>query len=183
MCRSRRTRDWALLYSASEIEILSDSDLDRHSYLRKLGPDALDPNLRAAEIEDRLEDRRFARRGLGALLLDQAFVAGLGNYLRSEICFEARVHPDQRPCDLDGRARRRLAKAILKMTRRTYETKGITLPASRAVRLPRERFWVFDRAGAACFRCSSEISRHELSGRRVYFCTECQPKISAHDSD
>jgi endonuclease-8 len=178
------TRDhWALLYSASEIEVLDEAGLAMHPYLAKLGPDVLDPELGTSDIAERLEDRRFTRRGLGALLLDQTFVAGLGNYLRSEICFEARVHPDQRPVDLDPKERRRLARGILTMGRRAYETGGVTLPKSRAERLRRSgaswrraRHWVFARCGEDCRRCQSRVERSELAGRRVYVCATCQPK-------
>ncbi|MEM9176651.1 MAG: endonuclease VIII [Myxococcota bacterium] len=172
---------WALLYSASEIDVLDEVGLGLHPYLTKLGPDALDPELDAETITARLEDRRFMRRGLGALLLDQSFVAGLGNYLRSEIAFEARVHPDQRPMDLTPSDRRRLARATLKMTRRAYETRGVTLPASRAAALrrggsswSRARHWVFARAKRPCRRCDDTVMRFDLAGRRIYVCPTCQ---------
>ena len=173
---------WALLYSASEIEVLDDVGLAHQPYLAKLGPDALAPSTILDSVLERLEGKRFMRRGLGSLLLDQSFVAGLGNYLRSEICFEARLHPDQRPVDLTSADRRRLARAILTMTRRSYETGGVTLPASRAARLraqgatwAQSRHWVFARQGDACRRCSERVQRFELAGRRIYSCPSCQP--------
>jgi endonuclease-8 len=177
------TRDrWALLYSASEIDLLDEAGVAMHPYLAKLGPDALDPELTQDEVRMRLVDPRFRRRSLGALLLDQSFVAGLGNYLRSEICFEARVHPAERPVDLDAKARRRLARAILTMTRRAYETGGVTLPKARAHALRRAgsswrlaRHWVFAREGERCRRCDEPIERFDLAGRRVYACSACQP--------
>jgi endonuclease-8 len=174
---------WALLYSASEIEILDEVGLSSHPYLTRLGPDALAPGLEVAEIAELFVDRRFARRGLGALLLDQSFVAGLGNYLRSEICFDARIHPDQRPQDLEPADHRRLARAILKLTRRAYESRGVTLPKTRAAALQRggsswgrARHWVFAREGEGCRRCEATIERFDLAGRRVYVCPGCQPR-------
>lgn len=173
---------WALLYSASEIDLLDEAGVAMHPYLVKLGPDALDADTTQEEIEARLEDPRFMRRGLGSLLLDQAFVAGLGNYLRSEIFFEARVHPSRRPVDLDARARRRLARAILSMARRAYDSGGVTLPRTRAEKLRkagsswrRARHWVFARKGEPCRRCGTRIERFDLAGRRVYACSGCQP--------
>lgn len=173
---------WALLYSASEIDILDDQGLAAHPYLAKLGPDALDPTLDAEAIAARLEDARFRRRGLGGLLLDQSFVAGIGNYLRSEICFDARLHPDQCALDLTPAERRRLARAILKMPRRAYETSGVTLPASRSQALQRAgaswgraRHWVFARSRESCRRCEGRIDRFDLAGRRIYVCQQCQP--------
>ena len=173
---------WALLYSASEIDVLDDVGLAMHPYLSRLGPDALDPNLDVDRVSARLDSIEFRRRGLGALLLDQSFIAGLGNYLRSEIAFEARVHPASRPRDLSPAARRRVARAILKITRRAYETGGVTLAPSRFAaarhageRRSSARHWVFVRAGRACRRCGERIERMELAGRRIYVCPGCQP--------
>ena len=58
----------ALLYSASEIEVLRPEEEPDHPYLGKLGPDALDPDVDEARVIEQLEDRRFSGRGLGALL-------------------------------------------------------------------------------------------------------------------
>ena len=178
------TRDrWALLYSASEIALLDEAGIALHPYLTRLGPDALDPGLDLDKVSSQLESPEFCRRRLGALLLDQSFVAGLGNYLRSEISFEARVHPIDRPQDLTSSERRRVARAILKITRRAYETGGITLAPSRfdAARRAGERrslarHWVFARDGRPCRRCGGKIERLELAGRRAYVCHRCQPK-------
>lgn len=175
----------ALLYSASEIQILDTAGLLTHAYLAKLGPDALDPALDAEILRLRLDDARFARRRLGTLLLDQQFVAGIGNYLRSEICFEARVHPALRPAQLSPVEKRRLARAVLKMARRAYRTGGVTNAPSRARSLRRKgldweqaRHWVFDREQEPCWRCNETIERFDLAGRRVYVCRGCQPASS-----
>jgi endonuclease-8 len=175
-------RSCALLYSASEIAILDPDECQAHPYLSKLGPDALDPETTVACVEDRLTDPRFARRRIGGILLDQSFVAGIGNYLRSEICFEARVDPLLRPADLDAAATRRLARATLVMARRAYRTRGITFSPKRAQALRKKgdsfgrvRHWVFARDGEPCRTCQREIVRRDLAGRRIYTCPKCQP--------
>lgn len=174
---------WALLYSASEIELLDGRGVETHSYLAKLGPDALDEALDAATLRERLADRRFARRQLGALLLDQGFVAGIGNYLRTEICFEARVHPSRRPGDLSATERRRLARAILAITRRAYASGGATMPARQVTARRRDgerwrtaRHFAFVRSGRPCRRCTTKIERFDLASRRIYVCPACQPR-------
>ena len=53
------------------------------------------------KLKARLQHKSFQRRRFTSLLLDQGFLAGLGNYLRSEILFVARVHPTLRPIDCD----------------------------------------------------------------------------------
>ena len=69
----------ALLFSASEIEVLDVEAERAHSYLSRLGPDVLSQAPAVDELVARLEEPRFRGRQLAALLLDQSFVAGLGN--------------------------------------------------------------------------------------------------------
>ncbi len=172
----------ALLYSASAIEVLREEELPTHPFLAKLGPDVLDPKLRPAAIARRLGDPRFRGRRLGALLLDQAFLAGLGNYLRCEILFEAGLHPARRPADCEEAELRRLARAVRTIAQRAYVEKGVTntrerVRALRAAGRPRRewRFAVFARAGKPCLACGARIRRVTDAGRRAYLCPGCQP--------
>ena len=172
---------WALLYSASEIEVLPEEDLAEHPYLAKLGPDLLDQATTPARIRKRLDQKAFRNRSLGALLLDQGFLAGVGNYLRSEILFFAGLRPDHRPADLDDDEKARLAKAAREVTRRSNKTGGLTeepavVKAGKAAGLRRGqlRFAVFSRAGTACRRCERRVIRQEVAGRRLYLCPDCQ---------
>ena len=171
-------RHSALLYSATDISVLTGEQLRSHPFLSRLGPDVLDPALDASAITERLDAQRFRRRSLGALYLDQAFLAGLGNYLRSEILFCARLHPALRPQDLDQAALRRLARETLKISRRSYRSGGVTLPKSRSSKTGRRgrraRFWVFARASKPCLRCRTNIEKETRAGRRLYFCPVCQ---------
>lgn len=77
-----------LLYSASDIEMLTPEQLTTHPFLQRVGPDVLDPNLTPEVVKERLLSPRFRNRQFAGLLLDQAFLAGLGNYLRVEILWQ-----------------------------------------------------------------------------------------------
>ncbi len=169
-----------LLYSASNVSMWSSSEIHRHPFLQKLGPDVLDPALDASSVAARLLDARFCRRRLAALLLDQGFLAGMGNYLRSEVLFVAGLDPDLRPTDLSPTQCHALAKALLEVPRASYRTRGIR-PARgmRADHLDESpegfRFMVFGRAAEPCLRCGEPVQRRELAGRRLYLCPICQP--------
>lgn len=170
-----------LLYSASDIELLLDADLPRHPYIARLGPDLLDPALDAATIAERLRDRRFRGRALSALLLDQGFVAGIGNYLRSEMLYVAGLLPTHRPGRLDDAAIAALAEAIIDVGRQAYRLAGVTNNAQRAARLKLEgldyesrRFHVFGRDGLPCWTCGETIARSDAGSRRIYVCPGCQ---------
>jgi endonuclease-8 len=168
-----------LLYSASDVAMWRSDEVHRHPFLAKLGPDVLDPALDAATVAARLRDPRFRGRALAALLLDQGFLAGMGNYLRSEVLFQAKLAPGQRPADLGAAQVRALSKALLDIPRRSYATRGIA-PASGM----REdyltdtpdgfRFKVFDREDQPCERCGTSIVREEHGTRRLYLCPRCQ---------
>jgi endonuclease VIII len=172
-------RSAILLYSASDIEMWRSDDIHRHPFLAKLGPDVLDPALKAATVVKRLQDPRFRGRALGALLLDQAFLAGMGNYLRSEVLFAAGLLPERKPLDLTHPQLQALARELLAIPRRSYATRGIE-PANGM----REdyltdtpegfRFLVFDREGEPCPQCNARIARQETGSRRLYLCRRCQ---------
>ena len=173
----------ALLYSASDIELLSADAVDAHPFLRKLGPDVLDENTDWRAVAQRLRQAPFAGRSLAALLLDQSCLAGLGNYLRSEILFVARLHPAERPKDLTRGELGRLARAVLTITRRAYHTGGVTLPERQAAMLRRRskgskryRFAVFSRESQPCYQCGTPVRRITAASRRLYLCPTCQPE-------
>jgi endonuclease-8 len=176
------TRDaWALLYSASEIEVLPSEKLARHPYLAKLGVELLVPATTVAAVRAQLDRPEFQRRTLAALLLDQGFLAGLGNYLRSEILFVTGLRADRKLASLDPEARDRLARAALELTRQSYRTRGVTNDLERAAALKktglafgRYRHHVFDRDGEACWTCGTTVVRYDVSGRGIYECPGCQ---------
>jgi endonuclease-8 len=172
----------AYLFSASEIEVLRDDELADQSYLAKLGPDPLIRETDEADIVERFEETDFHRRQLATLLLDQGFVAGLGNYLRSEILWSEEVHPREKLGGMDEQERRGLAETTWRLTRRAYEMDSATIDdemaAERAGGDEGEhdvRYYAYGRKGADCPRCGDTIVREEHGGRRVFLCPSCQP--------
>lgn len=182
----------ALLFSASDIRVLDTEGVDRHPYLTRLGPDPLAPGIGAGRIRRQLENARFQRRRLADLLLDQGFVAGIGNYLRSEILFRAGLWPERRLGGLSDRERAFLATQIVDTCQRAYQRRGVTVDlaihrrvlAARRNREARDlegprrsdhpRFWVFEREELPCHRCARPVAREEYAGRRLYWCGGCQ---------
>jgi len=176
----------ALLYSASDIEVIATANVAAHPYIRRLGVELLGPGTRLADVRRQVRETRFGRRSLGTLLLDQGFLAGVGNYLRSEILFEARLHPSARPAELDEARLDRLARASLGLARRSWRTGGITNDPACATALRRQgesfaryRHYVFDRAGEPCHACGTPILRETVAGRGLYRCPGCQPRPRA----
>lgn len=168
-----------LLYSASDVSMWRTDQVESHPFLQKLGPDVLDPALDAKAVAKRLRDPAFARRALGALLLDQGFLAGMGNYLRSEVLFAARLPPGRAPCELEAAQLRTLARELLAIPRRSYATRGIAPAAGMRADYLTDTpagfaFAVFDREGLPCPACGGRIVRRESGARRLYLCPRCQ---------
>lgn len=161
-----------LLYSASDIEMLTPEQLTTHPFLQRVGPDVLDPNLTPEVVKERLLSPRFRNRQFAGLLLDQAFLAGLGNYLRVEILWQVGLTGNHKAKDLNAAQLDALAHALLEIPRFSYATRGQVDENKHHGAL--FRFKVFHRDGEPCERCGSIIEKTTLSSRPFYWCPGCQ---------
>lgn len=173
----------ALLYSASEIEVLTPDEETTHPFLSRLGPDVLSNRTTTELVISRLCDKRFHRRRLGNILTDQSFVAGLGNYLRCEILFIVGIHPEQRPYDCTRKQLSKLAETITALPRQSYTTSGITNNLKQAKEMmsngssfEHARFYLFRRDGKPCYHCGKKIIKSRAGGQACYTCPNCQSK-------
>ena len=169
------------LWSATDVEVLPTDKEEEHPYILKLGPDVLDDDTTSDLICERLESPRFNRRQASSLMLDQTFIAGLGNYLRSEILHQAGVHPKARPKDLDPGAITKWGSLTKSISIRSYESNGLTVSDDLARRRKgmgeRRRSYrhsAFCRNGMDCHVCDATIIRIRVSGRRLDMCPKCQ---------
>ena len=172
----------ALLYSASDISVWKTEKIEEHPFLQRIGPDILNPNLSWREVAERLQSKAFAGRALNSVYLDQAFLAGLGNYLRSEILFVAGLHPARKARELSKGEIGKLARTTLDISQRSYASQGVTIPdqqykalKKKGVSYGKARFFVFSRANQPCRVCKTKIKRSTANSRRIYTCATCQP--------
>ena len=109
------------------------------------------------------------------MLLNQEFVAGLGNIYADEALFLAGIRPQRRADTLLDEEKRRLFRAIRQVLRMAIERKGTSL-ADEAYRGGRyqEQFLVYGRQQEPCPKCGSPIKRIRLGQRSAHFCPACQ---------
>jgi endonuclease VIII len=127
-----------------------------------------------------LQRRRIA---IGAALLDQSVVAGIGNVFRAEALFLAGVHPD-RPARDVTRGEFEALWRILRVQLRAGERSGrivTVIPAevgapNRANVPDAERVYVYRRTGQPCRRCGTPVTSWPLGGRSISACPACQPR-------
>jgi formamidopyrimidine-DNA glycosylase len=153
---------------------------DPDAVLGKLGPEPLDRTFRLGVFRARIA----ARRGmLKPLLLNQSFLAGMGNIYVDEALWDAQLHPRRRAETLTADGQARLYGAIRKVLRRGIRSLGTTLEdgltAYRRVGgqygSNREKLRVFRRTGQPCPRCGEPIQRIVVSQRSTHVCPRCQP--------
>ncbi|HEX6983486.1 MAG TPA: endonuclease VIII [Balneolaceae bacterium] len=171
----------AYLYSASQVEIIGKDEVSEHPYIQKLGPDVLHPETTFEDIKEQFFAETFQNRKLTSLLLDQGFISGIGNYLRSEIMFYAKVSPYKKLKEYSDSEKERLAEATVKLSRRSYEMGSITndptiVEALKREKAPRSeyRFFVYKRTGNRCHKCGTVIEEDKIGGRKIYFCPKEQ---------
>ncbi|MDY0301317.1 MAG: DNA-formamidopyrimidine glycosylase [Trichlorobacter sp.] len=133
----------------------------------RLGPDGL--CLEQTELLQRLAKQK---RQLKPLLLDQGFVAGIGNIYADEILFRAKLHPCSRADRLDSQELTLLCTAITEVLQQAVSLKGANIDGVfEAGMFP---VAVYGRAKQPCPVCSALIQREKLAGRGTHFCPVCQ---------
>ncbi|MAI69377.1 MAG: formamidopyrimidine-DNA glycosylase [Rhodopirellula sp.] len=150
-----------------------DSELQRE-VMGRLGPDPL----AGGKKSDVWKNISRSGKPIGALLLDQSVVAGVGNIFRAEILFEAGLDPHIPGSDLSQDSFDLLWKSLKRMmTVGLKHGKIIAVTAREAgMPLPKipedKRFRVYGQT--ECPQCDHPISTVEVAARRLYFCKHCQ---------
>jgi formamidopyrimidine-DNA glycosylase len=152
---------------------------NQEEILGRLGPEPLASGFTAAMLGERLNSRK---RMLKPLLLDQTFIAGLGNIYVDEALWEAGIHPCRMASNLSKIEVERLQRAIVLVLERGLRNLGTSLGTGKAnfysVAKHRGRnedeLKVFRRTGMQCLRCKSKIQRILVGQRSTHVCPACQ---------
>ncbi len=166
----------AVGFNVPDAEFEKAGDVGARDSIARLGPDLLRADFDASEAIRRLRER--GPMPVAEALLDQRALAGIGNVFKSEVLFEAGVHPqtrvaalsDERLAALVASARRQLAVNVGDSTPRV----GRRTTGRMAVS---EGLWVYGRGGRPCRRCGTPIAfeRQGIGARPTYWCPRCQP--------
>jgi formamidopyrimidine-DNA glycosylase len=138
------------------------------------GPEPLEDAFTARVFRRRIRSRKGR---LKPLLLDQAFVAGIGNIYADEALWEARLHPLRSAATLRPADEGRLYRAIRRILAEAVERRGSSIDdytAPEGDGSMQERLLVYQRAGEPCPRCGRPVRRVIVGGRATHFCSWCQ---------
>jgi formamidopyrimidine-DNA glycosylase len=142
-------------------------------FIQGLGPEPFDMTLK--QFKDKLKGKKTK---IKPLLMDQAFISGIGNIYASEILFGAKINPLRPAQSLNDRKKGALFTVIKKVLQKAIRYGGSSV--DDYVRLSGKPggyaayHQVYGRAGKSCLVCRSAIKKITLGGRGTYFCPKCQ---------
>jgi formamidopyrimidine-DNA glycosylase len=152
---------------------------DPEAVLGHLGPEPLADDFTLEAFVARIRHRHGR---LKPLLVNQRFIAGLGNIYADEALFAARLHPQRTADTLSDDEIAALYHAVRYVLRQGVDNRGTTLD-DRGYRDARGEagdnqayVQVYGRTGKPCVRCGTPVQRIVLSGRSAHFCPQCQPR-------
>lgn len=159
------------------------SDVRQFGWLRLMPTDDVPAAIEAfrfgpegtGELDQQALGKVIARRNISikTLLLDQTFIAGLGNIYVDEVLFRAKVHPARLSSALTPGMRKTILTAIPPVLAEGIAQGGAKIIHNRAH--PVNDFpAVHGRSGEPCFVCGTEIQKTRVGGRGTYFCPSCQ---------
>lgn len=155
------------------LHLLSNEELEKDFH--DLGPEPLSPDFTLEAFDQSIQKKRGA---LKTTLVNQSFIAGIGNLYSDEICFEAKLLPSRKGNELSVQERSALFHAIQTILNRGLTYGGyIDMPVFKTDNLTGSydhHCYVYNREGEPCPRCQSSIIRDEISSRKTFYCVQCQ---------
>ncbi|MFH1402177.1 MAG: DNA-formamidopyrimidine glycosylase [Patescibacteria group bacterium] len=150
--------------------------VEKMTEILQLGPDALDENLNSKIFNELLEKRKNSQ--IGVAVLDQKWIAGIGNIYRSEILFDAKIHPEKFIKNLRPDERKRLFNSMRKILKKAIKMRGTSTVDYRDTDGKKGGFQnvlkVYGKEGEKCVYCDNKIKRLKLGQRSAFLCEGCQ---------
>ncbi len=158
------------------VKIVKTKDLDSLAAIKQLGVEPLSREFTISYLKQGLERRK--RSNIKTLLMDQSFIAGIGNIYSAESLFKAKIDPRRKASSLKEAEIKKLYQAIKDILKIAIKLRGTTqdsyldLKGKKGGYLPQA--YVYGREGERCRKCSSKIEKIKINNRGTYFCPKCQ---------
>jgi len=142
-------------------------------FILNLGPEPFD--ISVEQFKEMLSGKKTK---IKPLIMDQAFISGVGNLYAAEALFRAKIGPQRPAASLSDKEAQSLLKEIQLTLREAIEHKGssvdnyVQLTGSPGGYVKYHK--VYDREGKPCIICKNPVKRIALGGRGTYFCPKCQ---------
>jgi endonuclease-8 len=173
---------YADLRGATTCELLTEAQRD--AIVARSGPDPIRPGTDPTPAWERV---RRSRAPIGALLMDQTVLAGVGNVYRAELLFRHRMHPLRPGHTLRSGQFRAMWDDLVTLMAEGVRTGRIDTVRPEHTpeamgRPPRVddhggEVYVYRRHGQDCLVCGTAVRTEILLGRNLFWCPRCQPRF------
>ena len=158
------------------VKIFGTEDLEKAINKEKYGPEPLSKEFTLAKFQQMLAQKPNAK--IKPLLMDQSFIAGIGNIYSDEILYFAKVHPLKKVKDLNQKDIEKIYEGILKILRAAMLAKGTSIDTYRRTTGEKGTYalkrQVYQRKKLPCYHCQSKVQTVKIGGRTAHFCPKCQ---------
>jgi len=148
-------------------------------FLKNLGPEPFSNKLTVNIVKNKMKK---SSRNIKSCLMDQKFIAGIGNIYASEILFKSKIHPTTIAKSISSVKIKKLIKSIKEVLYIAIKDGGSTI---RDFMFNEDnkgnfqnKFNVYDRYGLECHICKNKIQKLVINLRSTYFCPKCQRKTN-----
>ena len=148
--------------------------------LARLGPDPLNRSRGGDEPAKMIARIGKRKTAIGALLMDQSIVSGLGNIYRAELLYRATLSPFRAGADVPVKTLESIWKDACALMpgamvdRRIVTTRPKDRPHSKGEAKDEEVHYVYRRKGRPCFVCGTRVETEVMAGRNLFWCPVCQ---------
>ena len=161
----RDTRKFGRIYFCKKLDWLEN----------KLGIEPLSSGFEAGWLHAQLKQKN---RMMKPLLLDQSFIAGLGNIYVDEALWQAGIHPKSRSSQIGTKKAGSLCQAIQNILTEAITLNGTTIInfsfGQNSMGSYKEKLKIFGKTDQPCPRCGSPIQKIKVAQRGTHFCPKCQ---------
>ena len=173
----------AVAFDVPIAEFHTPQTLARRPGFSRLGPAVLAHDFDSSRAVANLQSRPGL--GIGAALLNQSLLAGLGNIFKSEVCFVAGIHPFRSVGSLTRAELEGLVATARKLMLENVAANSgshiVTVPGIRRTTRsadPDHNLWVYQRKGQLCRHCGTAIESQKdaYDARVTFWCPSCQPQ-------
>ncbi len=137
----------------------------------RLGPEPFSKEFTAKWLYAALQQKN---RQLKPLLLDQTFIAGLGNIYTDEALHMAKLHPVATSASVTAEQAKALHEAIRKVLKAGIKHNGASFDWAYRGGQFQHYFRVYDQEGKPCPVCGTEIQKILVGQRGTHYCPQCQ---------
>ena len=165
------------LHGPTACELMTSADVQR--LLNRLGADPLRPDADPEQAWHRISKSRSA---IGAALMNQSIIAGVGNIYRSEVLHLLGIHPNRAARSLHREEFERLWKMLVELLQIGMRHNRIIIASPEVVGKPRsrmnrgERLLIYKKE--RCGQCQHLVESWMLASRKVFACPKCQPLLA-----